>query len=547
MDIKDFNPVVTPSDEEALKRGFVFDAAKADRPVRFIERLCRQSVGQFAGQPLKLLPWQKEWIWRTFGWIDPETGHRRHREMFGCVPKKQGKGELASALANYMLVADGEAAPKIAVAACDRKQAKQTFAAAVRMIDQSPYLSDKLVYSDFYAHIKSPENDGILEVNSSDADSPDGGNLSCVIIDELHRWTGSKRHAWNVYSGSGAARAQPLKIVISTAGEDRHSVMWEQYQRALKIESGEIIDVGFCGVVCGPREGEDYDPHSEEAWRKYNPSLGHTMSLSGFRADYEAAKGSPLSWNYWLRTRLGVWTQEATRFVDRDQWAACPARRDESEIGAEEIWFAGYDLASTDDLCAWVSLVGDRDKGIDIFCHAWMPEDSARHKQRTTGIPFLDWADQGYLTLLPGSRIDENAILDYADAEYARRKFASAYGDWYHAVTFGAGLEQRGIPYKVIRQGAVSLNAPTREFDRLLATGKVRHGGNPVLTWAASNAVTERDSNDNIRISRSKSHEKIDPMAALINAVAGLIDHQVTTAKAPPVLDHVQFAWKAYS
>lgn len=545
MRIEDFNPIVTPSDEEAVRRGYVFDPVKADRPVKFIERLIKQSVGQFEGQPLKLLDWQKQAIWRTFGWVDPETGYRRIRELFIEVPKKQGKGEIASALACYMLVGDGEAAPKIALAACDRKQAGQTYKSAERMVRRSPYLSKKLKYSEFYKTIRCPGNDGIIETNSSDADSPDGGNLSCVIIDELHRWTGSKRNAWNVYSGSGAARAQPLKIVISTAGDDRHSVMYEQHQRALKVESGELIDIGFCGIVYGPREGEEYDPHSEETWFRFNPSLGHTMSLEGFRADYEAAKASPESWNYWLRTRLGVWCQEAARFIDRDLWFVCGkiTRRSEPDIESSgDLWFAGYDLASTQDITAWVSLAGNLKAGVDVFLKCWLPEETAEHRTKTDGVPYLDWAEQGFIELMPGSRIDEEVILQFACDEYERLHFQNAYGDWFHATTFGAGLAKRGIPFKVIRQTPVALNAATRELDRLIANGKFRHGNNPVLTWSASNAVTERDSNENIKVSRRKSKEKIDPVAAAVNALAGLIDKQVDESKTTSI-DSVECFW----
>ena len=102
-----------------------------------------------------------------------------------------------------------------------------------------------------------------------------------------------------------------------------------------------------------------------------------------------------------------------------------------------------------------------------------------------------------------------------------------AYGDYYHAPTFSGGLTNNGLPHTIVRSGPITLNGPTRWLDTLIAGGKVRHANNPLLTWSASNAVTERDSNDNIKISRDKSHAKIDPMAGLVNAIIGLIDHKI--------------------
>jgi len=533
-DVNEFDPVITASDREALRRGYVFDPVKADRPVRFIEQFCRQSIGEFAGQPLILLPWQRHAIWRAFGWVDAD-GFRRHRDLFIEVPKKSGKGELASALCLYMLVADGESVPKIVLAAVDKKQAGNTFEEAVRMVRQSPALAKRVVVSEFYKTIKCPANDGVIEVHSSEVDSKDGGNYAAVFTDELHRWTGSKRKAWNVYSGSGAARRQPLRIVTSTAGTDRNSVMYEQHTRALKIESGEIVDTTFCGTVFGPRPGEVFDPTSEETWLRFNPSLGKTRTLSGFRADFESNRHSPESFAYWRQTRLNEWHQEAARYIDREAWAACPKPRSEAEIfESGDAWYAGLDLSSTRDLTAFVRVAGNTRDGLDVYCRCWLPEDEAKRRQQEQGIPYETWAEQGYITLTPGSRIDYEAVQAAIEADFGVTNFRVLNGDWYNANNVGRSLLNKGIPFQVIRQGFLSQNAPTKELERLVATGKIRHD-NPVLTWCISNAVAERDKADNVMLSKSRSHEKIDLAQALVNAIAGAMDAQVEPPK--PVFD----------
>ena len=548
MRIEDFNPIVTPSDTEALKRGFRFDPEKANRPVQWIEDHCRLSTGEFVGQRMVLLPWQKSLLWRAFGWVDAD-GYRRHREVFCEIPKKNGKSGLVSAIVLYLLTYDGEARPVIHVNATDKEQASLIWTEADQMIRLSPELSKRLDSSEFYKRIRYKKNGGIVKTCSSDVDSKDGGNCSVVIFDELHRFTGSRRENWNVYAGSGAARRQPLKISISTAGSDRNSVMWEQHQRALKVESGELIDLSFCGVVYGPREGEEYDVHSEETWFRFNPSLGKTMSLSGFRADYESARISPESFNYWKRTRLNIWTQAASRFIDAEQWAACGklARRSEEEIiAAGDPFFAGLDLSSTRDITAFVKIAADSAGFVDVFCRAWMPEEEAVRQERQNGIPYTRWAEEGWITLTRGSRIDYDEILDAIRDEYNVTPFLALYADFFNANLVGAKLLNEGLSFKAIRQGALSLNAPTKEFERLVATNKLRHGDNPLLTWCVSNCVAETDKNQNVMLSKSKSHAKIDPAAALTNSIAGLIDNQVETAKAPPVITSAKFLWKPH-
>jgi len=550
MDVSEFDPIITPADHEALKQGYIFDASRADRPVRFIERLIRQSVGPFEGQPLILLGWQRQAIWRCWGWVHKETGYRRHRQLFISVPKKQGKGELAAALSCYMLLADNEAAPKIALAACDKKQATQTFEAIARMVRRSEYLSSKLIINEYYKTIKCPENDGIIETHSSDADSPDGANLSCSVIDELHRWTGARRKQWNVYQGAGSARAQPLQIVISTAGDDRQSIMYELYKRAIAVESGELKDdIGFLGIVFGPRDGEEFDPHDEATWFRCNPSLGHTVSLENFRRDYESAKSSgPESWQYFCRTRLNVWSQGANRLISADAWAACPPRRSEAEIvGAGDRWYAGLDLSSTRDITALVKITGSLETGIDVFCKAWMPEEEAIRREKVNGIPLTRWASEGWITLTPGSRIDYDAIQAEIQADHAITPYQSLMGDFFNAQLVGSRLLAAGVPFAVIRQGFLSLNSPTKMLEKLIAEGKLRHGDNPLLTWCASNAVAIRDKNDNVMLAKDKSHEKIDPIAALVNAIAALIDAEINQVATPKIITTAKFAWKSYS
>ncbi|APW60473.1 terminase large subunit [Paludisphaera borealis] len=523
LTIENFNPIVTPSDREALKLGFRFDREKANRPVKFIERICKQSMGEFSGKPLLLLDWQKQALWRAFGWVDAD-GYRRHRELFIFVPKKNGKTELVSALSLYLLMGEDEAVPKIALAAVDKKQAGAMWEEADRMIKASPFLEARLNSVEFHKRIRYAKNQGEILTHSSDVDSKEGGSLSAVLIDELHLWTKYRRKAWNVYAGSGAARRQPLKVVISTAGNDRESVMWEQLCRARKIESGELIDPYMCAVLFGPNDGEEVDPHSKETWFRFNPSLGHTMSLTGFQADYEAAKSTPSDFADWKQRRLNVWTTKTNRFIDIETWNRCESPRTPEAIQeSAELSFAGTDLSDLRDMTAVSIITGSVPTGFDIKIRAWMTRVEAERKQAQYGIPLMLWVEQGFLELCPGPRIDLDMVRDAIEEEFERHRFSSLFVDPWNAREMNLALQAKGVPVTEIRQGMQSLSQPTKELDRLIAEGKWRHGGNPLYTWTASNCEVERDKNNNFMLRKPSGYEKIDPMAASVNALAAAI------------------------
>ena len=115
-----------------------YDKDKADRAVAFIEHLCH-TKGKWAGQPFLLLPWQEQIVRDLFG-IVKENGKRQFLTAYIEIPKKNGKSELAAAIALYLLYADNEPSAEVYGAACDRNQASIVFDVARQMVEMSPAL-----------------------------------------------------------------------------------------------------------------------------------------------------------------------------------------------------------------------------------------------------------------------------------------------------------------------------------------------------------------------------------------------------------------------
>ena len=124
--------------KECKDQGFCYDPVKAQRVVDFIECLTH-TKGEWAGKPFVLFDWQIEVVKKIFGKVD-EQGFRVVRTAYVEIPKKNGKSELAAAIALYLLFADDEAGSEVYGAAVDRGQAAIVFHVAAQMVRQCPAL-----------------------------------------------------------------------------------------------------------------------------------------------------------------------------------------------------------------------------------------------------------------------------------------------------------------------------------------------------------------------------------------------------------------------
>lgn len=510
------------SDRLAIEQGCYFDEAAGAFVCSFIERFCRQSKGRWAGQPLELLPWQRDFLMRLFGWRKAD-GSRRFRRAYLEVAKKNGKSTLVSGLSLFLLLADGresdatgpEGAPEVYINACDRDQASIVFDEAARMVRRSPGLSQRLDIKETVKRIVEPKGGGKLVANSSEVPSKDGVNASGIIFDELHRQP--NRELWEVMEYAGAARLQPLTVSITTAGEEEEGVWFDQRLYSEKVADGIIPDTSHLGVVYRALDADDIDDPA--TWRKANPSLGVTISEDDFRRELEEAKQSPAKLANFRRLRLNIISREAGKFIDPADWDACNAPPDPFDPAAE--FYAGLDLSTVNDLTALSVLVPKGSGSFDVHCRFWLPEDNIARLEHQHGQPYRQWARMGLIELTPGNNVDygfiRRAIQQFDKGRGIR---LLAYDPWKAHGLIQDLVENDGIPALEVRQGPASLSSPTQDLLRLALARKLRHGGHPILRWHVLNAVVRRDSNGNIKLDKEKSRQKIDGAAALVNALA---------------------------
>ena len=505
-----------PADELALEQGCWFDPVAAERPILFVERFCRQSKGQWAGKPLTLLEWQRDFTRRLYGWKRAD-GLRRYRRAYLEVAKKNGKSTLISGLGLELLVADGEGAPEIYLNAYDKEQASIIYDECSRMVRSSPDLSRRLEPLDSKKRIYDPIGYGKIQGNSADVPSKDGFNAHAVIFDELHRQR--DRALWDIFEYASESRLQPLHVSITTAGDDEDGIWHEQREYSDGVNSGAIPDITHLGVVYRAMPEDDID--SPDTWRKANPSLGITLSVEEFQRKLDEAKRVPRKLANFLRLRLNILQRRAQSFLPPEAWEACRSARPIRDLAPGQPWVGGLDLSSVQDLTSLAVIPISESSGVDLFLRFWLPEANIVELEHKHGMPYRQWAQMGLITLTPGNVVDyewiRREINKLATRGECRRLLADPWNATHLLTTLA---EQDGIAVGEMRQGFASLSSPTKQFERLILSKRVRHDGNPIMKWMVGNAIVETDAAGNIKLSKRKSQKKIDGVAAAINAIA---------------------------
>jgi phage terminase large subunit-like protein len=523
-----------------------FSQPRADAALNFFEHILKHTADEWYGKPFLLAPWQQEALSRIFGEVN-EEGDRVIDMAYLEVPKKAGKSELAAGLALFVLLTTDTPGCQVYGAAAATRQALNVYRAACKMVEQSPILSRRLrVLRGTHRIIKRSDPESFYAAVAADGDFGDGVNPAVVIADEVHRWKTRKQlDNWDVLSNGGITRRQTLTIAITTAGIRNESPLaWRLHEKARRIEEGIVSDDRFYGRIYSARREDD--PSDPKTWIKANPSLrqnGGFLELEKIRERYVSheAEGDLRSFR---RYYLNLWDENETRAIDMAKWDATagewrasgllrkgdgdkvrPLPQDlMARFGGKECW-AGVDLSMTTDLSAVSLVFPDEDEGYDVLAFFWMPEEAVRQRERRDGMPYGRWAEQGWIELSPGNVIDYRDIMQRIEWVYDAFDLREVCFDPWNSRQISVPLIEQGIACVEVRQGMASLSEPSKKLLELVAAGKLRHGGNPVLRWNASCLAT-KESNDNLMFSkpeRSKNSARIDGIAATVNAMSRAI------------------------
>ena len=492
-----------------------YDKSAADYAVGFIECLCH-TKGTWARKPFELIDWQEQIIRDIFGTLKP-NGYRQFNTAYIEIPKKQGKSELAAAVALLLTCGDGEERAEVYGCAADRQQASIVFNVAADMVRMCPALAKRVKILDSQKRLIYQPTGSIYQVLSADVGNKHGFNTHGVVFDELH--TQPNRKLFDVMTkGSGDARMQPLYFLITTAGNDTKSICYEIHQKAQDIIEGRKIDHTFYPVIYGANESDDWtDP---KVWKKANPSLGITVGIDKVRDACESAKQNPGEENAFRQLRLNQWVKQAVRWMPMDKWDRCAFTTSEDSLEGR-VCYGGLDLSSTTDITAFVLVFPPEDEAdkYRILPYFWIPEDNIDLRVQRDHVPYDLWERQGFLQITEGNVVHYGYIETFIERLGERFNIREIAFDRWGAVQMVQNLEGVGFTVVPFGQGFKDMSPPTKELMKLVLEQKIAHGGHPVLRWMMDNIFIRTDPAGNIKPDKEKSTEKIDGAVATIMAL----------------------------
>jgi len=483
---------------------------RGEKVCKFIETYCKVPEGAHVGQPMVLLEFQRKFILDIY---DNPAGTSR---AYLSIARKNGKSATIAALVLAHLI--GPVATlnsQIISGAQSRDQAAIIYKLAEKMVNLNPELR-KLVRSVPSAKmlIGLPMN---VEFRSIAAEAKTAHGLSPVvaILDETGQVQGPRDEFIEAIETSQGAHRSPLLIAISTQAATDADMFSLWLDDARQSSDPRIV----AHVYSAPEGCELMD---RDAWAAANPALGKFRSEQDMADFAERALRLPSAENSFRWLFLNQRIEANAPFISRSVWQRCAAE----PLPIDDVpVYAGLDLSATNDLTALV-MIGKIDGVWQVHPRFWLPADGLHEKARADRVPYDLWFDQGHLLAAPGKSVDYEYVAQHLRElfeQYDIVKLAFDRWGFKHLLPWllKAGFDEQDIAAQFVEfgQGVQSMSPALRELEAEILNGRLAHGGHPVLTMCAANAVVRLDPAGNRKLDKSKSRSRIDGMVALTMAM----------------------------
>lgn len=501
--------VTTPG--QAAPRLPLTGATRAARVIEWIETL-RITSGPSAGKLFVLRPWQRDIIRDVYRTDD--AGRRVVRQSLITMGRKNGKSQLAAALALAHLVGpEAEARGQVYSAAADRSQASLIYTEMKAFILADEDLSARVIVRDTTKSLEDAITGSTYQALSSDARKAHGLSPSFYVADELAQWP--SRELFDTLATGTGARHEPLGIVISTQSADPLHVMTELVHYGRQVTAGDIIDATFSAHIFAAPLGAD--PWLEATWHQANPALGDFRSIEEMRTVASQAQRIPAREAVFRNLYLNQPVEADTRFIHVADWDALAEPFDPADLAGERC-IAGLDLSSASDLTGLALYFPDTGH---LLAWGFLPDAQLEQKERTDRAPYALWRDAGHIITTPGRAISKSFVAaKLREIAEAYTLEAVAYDRW-RIKDLEVILDAEGINLPLVEagQGFKDMGPSVEEFERLVLTGTLRHGGNPLLKWSLGNVAITTDPSGARKPAKDRSIARIDPLVAAIMAI----------------------------
>ena len=536
--------------EKANKKGYWLDYKKGFAVIRFFEKVIKHTKGKTAGKLFKLSPYQQFTIFNLFAWQTyNENGEviRLIKNIYEKVAKKNGKTAVMAGIMLYCMAFDGEAGAEIYVGATKEEQAKLCFDQACDFINTNSLLQNLgfrvLQKKILFEKIGSKETASKGQPLGGDSKTQDGINSHLSIIDEYHAHRDDSVKE-NLESSS-AARKQAITYTITTAGTNPHGVCKNFEDSCINLLEGIAEDDTFLVMIHDLDDNDDWsDP---ENWCKANPNLGVTVTLDFLKSEHRKAVNQPSKGPNFKTKHLNMWVDAPDVWMTSESWERCqePIVQENFSILGN---CGGLDLSTTTDITAY-AMISEPDeydvRDLKVWC--FCPKDTIEKRSKEDGVPYKYWANQlrenpeddkdFYLIATPGNMVDYRTVASVVSKQFFKNKTEWVEYDRKFASGLVTIFQEQNIEMSPFSQTIMNYSSPTKEFERLVLSGKLRVGKNPILKWMLSGCVTKPDMNENIRLDKSKSTKRIDGIIASIMALAGTLSEKETNESKYNTLD----------
>lgn len=511
------------NDEIAVnKYGCWFDEDLANKSIWFIENFCYLSK-DFAGKQFILQDWQKDFISRLFGWLiwsdDFDSPVRRFKDCWLEIPRKNGKSQILSAIAEMCLVTSPRQIDIIS-ASGDREQAEYIFNAAKTSILTSPDLSpeknsNRIVDVRAREILYTPTNSRYYTIGDN-PDKAHGTNPTIGIIDEIHVLK-DNRMIEGLRTGQGA-RQNRLMLYTTTAGFP-NTIYEEMHEYYKAVQDDVIENINSLSCIYGLNKNDDWE--DESLWRLANPNLGISCKMGFLKEEYQKAIVSVSEQISFRRLFLNQIVQAENKWINLKDWDACKGTMPNlSEFDT----YAGLDLAETQDMTANILLHYDpRSELIYVEPRFYLPHEVLLDTTKRLHTQYLTWYQQGFLKTTEGKTIKHRVIKEDILALNEKHHVREMSMDPFQGILLAEDLEPNGIKTFKFVQSVGWYTQPCKELEKAIADKRLVHDGNPILRWMADNVVLDSDASGKCMPSKQKSNEKIDGITALVMALDRVI------------------------
>jgi phage terminase large subunit-like protein len=501
--LTDNSPIADPS-------GF------GERAMQFL-RFLRHPKSRAPDKASQWDPWQERIIRRIYGPCR-DDGRRLVRVVYLQVGRGNRKTSLGGALA-LLHTFGPERIPggQALSAAADRKQSRIAFEEAISIIQTTPQLANAARVQDFKNRIVHPKSGAVYEAISADAATNYGRTPNFALVDEL--WAHKKIDLWHAIRTGLVKVEGSLLVIATTAGRGTNTPDYPIYEYAKQVASGAVDDPSFLPIIFEAPKDSDWT--DEDVWQAANPGMRHGYpDLDGMRQLAHEARMRPADRAAFQQYHLGIRQEHSVApFVDMDVYDDGSDAVDLDALKGEPCWVA-VDLGLTTDLTAVVACWRDEDDGYIVAAWFFCPADNLHARSDRDNVPYVRWADEGFIIPTPGNVTDYRAVenhIRWLCDEYSVSEIAF---DPAYAQAIMAPLREDGFPVVEMRQGWITMAPAIKELERIIVGRKLRHGGHPVLRWNFENVAVDTDRAGNRLFTKSKSRDRIDGAQACAMVVA---------------------------